>query len=126
MEASERKEHIKWNIMQNPVEITIQRTQKIRSGGGYNEIESTVGPFTVRLYIGSQKLSEKVTSLAGTKKTDPAWGLLADHNADIKSDPNIIDEFDVPVLGHFIVVTVFPQTVNGEIVGYQADLERVS
>ena len=126
MDAAARKGDIQWNITQNPVVITIQRTEKIRSGGGFNEVESTIGPFTVRIYNKAGQLPKDTHSLAGTKKTEVAWGLLADHAADIKANSNVTDEFDVSGLGHFVVVGVFPQLVNGEIVGYQADLERVS
>jgi len=52
--------------------------------------------------------------------------LLADHEAEIKAGTNVLDEFEVTDLGKFQVLAVYPQIVQGQIVGYQADLEKVS
>jgi len=69
---------------------------------------------------------QEVSTLAGTKQVDKAWGMLADWQADIKAGPNVLDEFEVPGMGRFQVLEVYPQRVNGEVVGYQVALERVS
>nr|BDD46412.1 hypothetical protein 1 [Bacillales bacterium] len=52
--------------------------------------------------------------------------MLADYQADICASPNCTDEFEVQGLGKFIVAAVYPQMSQGLIVGYQADLEKVS
>lgn len=121
-----RRDHIKWVIQQNPVTITIQRTTKARSGGGFTQAQSIVGPFTIRVFEqGTNRAAREVSAVAGTKGEDPGWGLLADYLADIQASPLVKDEFDVAGLGHFVVKAVAPQLALGQVVGYQVDLERV-
>ncbi|NPV30499.1 MAG: hypothetical protein HPY58_12795 [Firmicutes bacterium] len=113
-------------IAENPTQIAVQRTEKVDMGGYFDEVVSQRGPFTVRIFQQGMRIPQEVASLAGTKQVDKGWGLLADYNADLRAGPNVKDEFDVPGLGHFVVIAVYPQKVQGQIVGYQADLERVS
>jgi len=120
-----RRQHILWAIQQNPTEITIQRTEKKDMGGYFEEVKSTKGPFTVRIFTEGNRIPLDVSTLAGTKQIDKSWGLLADYNADIKAGPNVLDEFNTPA-GHFIIKAVYPQYVQGQLAGYQADLEKVS
>ncbi len=121
-----RRQHITWTIQQNPVKIIIQRTEKMDKGGYFEEIESEVGPFTVRIYQYGTWAPQEVSTLAGTKQVDRTWGMLMDYEADVKAGSNVLDEFEVPGLGKFQVLEVYPQKVKGEIVGYQAVLEKVS
>jgi hypothetical protein len=121
-----RRQHITWAIQQNPVEIIIQRTEKIEAGGGFEEKESEVGPFTVRIYQQGTLIPQEVSTLAGTKQVDRTWGMLMDHEADVKAGPNVLDEFEVAGIGKFQVLEVYPQVIKGELVGYQAVLEKVS
>jgi len=125
MEPAERKEHIKWNIMQNPVDITIQRTEKIRSGGGFNELQSTVGPMTVRIFQQGFGRDAVKSDTIGTKEVSGMYTLLADAEADIQAGPNIIDRFQVENYGSFQVKAVYPQITKGVVCGYQADIEKV-
>lgn len=121
--AVKRKEHIRWSINQNPTEITIQRTSKIRSGGGLSEQKTTVGPFTVRIFTsGSGQAVD--TGTIGTKETSAAYSLLADDTADLQAGPNVTDCFQC-ILGSFQITAVYPQIVQGVVCGYQADLEKV-
>ncbi len=124
--VSLRRRHISWAIQQNPVEITIQRTEKVDKGGYFDEIESEHGYYTVRVFQKGSRIPQEVSTLAGTKQVEAAWGLLADHEADIKAGANVLDEFEVPGMGKFQVLAVYPQIVQGQVVGYQADLEKVS
>lgn len=121
-----RRQHTKWAIQQNPVEITIQRTEKVDMGGYFDEVKSEHGPYTVRIFQKGSRIPQEVSTLAGTKQVEAAWGLLADHEAEIKAGTNVLDEFEVTDLGKFQVLAVYPQIVQGQIVGYQADLEKVS
>lgn len=122
-----RRDHIKWVIQQNPVTITIQRTTKTRSGGGFSQATNIVGPFVVRIFEqGMNRTPGEISAVAGVKQEDPGWGLLADYLADIQAGPLIKDEFDAPSLGHFVVKAVTPQLALGQVVGFQCDLERVS
>lgn len=124
--VSLRRQYTKWAIQQNPVEITIQRTEKVDMGGYFEEIESELGPFTVRIFQKGSKTPQEVSTLAGTKQVEVAWGLLADHETEIKAGTNVLDEFEVDGLGKFQVLAVYPQIIQGQVVGYQADLEKVS
>ncbi len=121
-----RRHHTKWAIQQNPTTITIRRTEKIDMGGYFEEVESEVGPFVVRIYQYGTWAPQEVNTLAGIKQVDRTWGMLMDYEADVKSGPNVMDEFEVPGLGKFQVLEVYPQKVKGKIVGYQVVLERVS
>ncbi|WP_374019006.1 hypothetical protein ABU162_04465 [Paenibacillus thiaminolyticus] len=119
-----RRKHIAWNIAQNPTAITIHRKEKIRKGGGHDEIEKDLPPVTVRIFTARSQIPQTVSVMAGTKQTDKVYSLLADEYTDIKAGPNVTDRFEA--LGEtFVVVSVQPQVVQGVTVGYQADLERV-
>ena len=122
--VTSRCNDILWNINQNPVSIFITRTEKTRSGGGFTETKSSIGPFTVRIYQQKSSSQQEVSSMAGTKQKNPNWGMLADYQSDIKAGTNVTDEFDA-LGGHFKVTTVNPQYCNNQIIGYQCDLEQV-
>jgi hypothetical protein len=115
----------KQSIAENPTQITIQRTEKVNMGGYFDEVTSLHGPFTVRIFQQGSRIPHEISTLAGTKQIDKGWGLLADYQTDLRAGPNVKDEFDVPGLGHFVVVAVYPQKMRGEIIGYQVDLEKV-
>lgn len=121
-----RRQHIKWSIQQNPTTITIHRTEKIDMGGYFEEIESEHGPYTVRIFQRGMQIPMEISVLGGTKQTDRGWGLLADHETEIGAGTNVLDEFEVDDLGKFHVLAVYPQIIQGQVVGYQADLEKVS
>ncbi|OJF16985.1 MAG: hypothetical protein A6D91_04695 [Bacillaceae bacterium G1] len=120
-----RRRHIVWAILQNPTEILIQRTQRVDKGGYFEEETREVGPFVVRIYQTTRHAPVTVDTLGGAKQLDRGWGLLADENADIQAGANVKDEFNVEGIGRFQVVAVYPQVVQGVVVGYQADLEKV-
>jgi len=121
-----RRQHTKWAIQQNPTTIIIHRTEKIDIGGYFEEVESEVGPFVVRIYQYGTWTPQEVSTLAGTKQVNRTWGMLMDYEADVKAGPNVLDEFEVPGLGKFQVLEVYPQKVKDKIVGYQVALVKVS
>ena len=121
-----RRQHVAWAIQQNPASITIRRTEKVDMGGYFDEVVSQHGPFTVRIFQQRSGIPQEISTLAGTKQTDRGWSLLAGPEAEIKAGANILDEFEAAGLGNFQVLAVYPQIVQGQIVGYQADLEKVS
>lgn len=123
--AEQRKKHILWSIQQNPTVITIKRTEKVRSGGGFTDQVSEVGPLTVRIFAQPTGGRHEISDVAGRKQTDTAYGMLADDTADIKAGPNVRDEFEAPGLGVFVIRAVYPQVVAGVVAGFQAELERV-
>jgi len=124
--VSLRRKHIAWVIQQNPVTVTIQRTEKRGIGGYFEEIESEHGPYTVRIFQRGMQVPQEVSNLGGTKQTDRGWGLLAGYEAEVKAGANVLDEFEIDGLGKFQVLAVYPQIIQGEVVGYQADIEKVS
>jgi len=121
-----RRQHTKWAIQQNPTTITIHRTEKIDMGGYFEEVESEVGSFVVRIYQYGTWAPQDVSTLVGTKQVDKTWGMLMDYEADVKAGSNVLDEFEVPEMGKFQVLAVYPQIVQGQVVGYQVTLEKVS
>jgi len=121
-----RRQHTKWAIQQNPTTITIHRTEKIDMGGYFEEVKSEVGPFVVRIYQYGTWAPQEVNTLAGTKQVDRTWGMLMDHEANVKAGPNVLDEFEVAGIGKFQVLEVYPQVVKDELVGCQVALEKVS
>ncbi len=124
--AALRRRHIIWAIQQNPTTITINRTEKIDAGGYFEETHTEIGPFTVRIYQYGTWVPQEVNTLAGTKQVDRTWGMLMDYEADVKAGSNVLDEFEVPGMGRFQVLEVYPQKVKGKIVDYQVALEKVS
>jgi hypothetical protein len=126
VDAAVRKAHIRWNIRQNPIEITIRVTQKVKSDGGFEEVKSQIGPLTVRVFESShQTQADIVSERAGRKEVSSDYALLADDVANLPSGPDVLQEFDAYPYGKFKVKSVHPQIVQGEICGYLADLERV-
>lgn len=119
-----RREHTQWNIRQNPVTITVNRREKVKMDGYMDEVESIAGPFVVRVFS-SGGTPQEITTLAGQKQVDRHFGLLADYQTDILSGTFVTDEFEAHGM-RFQVKAIYPQTVAGEIVGYQGELERVT
>jgi hypothetical protein len=121
-----RRRMLTFSIQQNPTTITINRTKKIRQGGGFAEVKTPLDPITVRIFQQKDYVVRVISDVSGLKEKVPDFGMLADHNADIRDGPNVRDEFDVPGLGHFVVASVTKMLQSGEVVGYQVDLERES
>lgn len=120
-----RRNNVLWSISNNPVNITITRTEKTETEGHFTESTSQIGPFTVRIFQAGEGVKTE-THLVGTKGIDTGWGLLADWQADLQAGPNVRDEFEVPGLGFFAINSVYPQIVLGQVAGYQAELEKVN
>lgn len=120
-----RRKHTKWSIEQNPTEILIKRTEKVRKGGYIDETESDVGPFVVRIFSSNSNYPQSVTTLAGEKQIDRHFGLLADYETDIRAGTDVKDEFEAYGM-KFVVKAVYPQRIANEVVGYQCELERVN
>ncbi|PIC59100.1 hypothetical protein CSV80_00830 [Sporosarcina sp. P12(2017)] len=119
-----RRKHTQWSIDQNPVMITVNRREKVNMGGYMDEIQSTTGPFIVRVFT-SGGSPQEISTLAGQKQVDRHFSLLADYQTDIRAGTIVIDEFEAHGM-IFQVKAIYPQTVAGEIVGYQGELERVT
>lgn len=121
-----RRKNTIWSINQNHVTITINRTEKVEANGHFDDVPSQAGPFTVRLFQVNGNGNTRVEShLVGTKVLVYEWGLLADWQADLRAGADVRDEFEVPGMGLFVIKSVYPQMVQGQVVGYQAELEMV-
>ena len=121
-----RRKNTAWSINQNPVTITINRTEKVEIDGHFDEHVYQIGPLIVRIFQAAEKNARTETHLVGTKVIDAGWGLLADWQADLRAGSNVRDEFDVPDIGFFVIKSVYPQMVMEQVAGYQAELEKVS
>ncbi|MBB6673014.1 hypothetical protein H7C19_20235 [Cohnella nanjingensis] len=121
-----RERHVRWNIAQNPVEILLERTSKVRAGGGYRDEKSSHGPFTVRIYMASSAGANEKSSTVGTKNVSATFSLLADASADIRAGTDVTDRFEAAGVGSFEVSDVVPIMLQGEICGYQVKLEKVT
>lgn len=121
-----RRKNVIWSINQNPVAITITRTEKVEINGHFNENLSQVGPLIVRVFRAAENKARTETHLVGTKSINAGWGLLADWQADLRAGFDVRDEFDVPGIGLFVIKSVTPQIIQGQVVGHQAELELVS
>lgn len=120
-----RQEHTKWNIEQNPTTITINRTIKKKEQGYIDEQNINVGPFVVRIFNSGSSSPQAISTLAGEKQTDTYFGILANFEADIQASTTVKDEFEVDGI-RYLVKAIYPQKINGEVVGYQGELERVT
>lgn len=121
--AEMRRKHTAWSIEQNPSIITINRQQKIEKDGYFKDSHTELEPQKVRVFVSKSRTTQTITTLAGQKQIDRYYGLLADHEADIKADIHTTDEFSVDGMT-FEVKSVYPQRIAGELVGYQCELER--
>ena len=119
-----RRKHTQWSINQNPVTVTVKRREKVNMGGYMDEIQSIAGPFIVRVFT-SGGSPQEISTLAGQKQVDRHFSLLADYQTDIRAGTLVTDEFEANGM-MFQVKAIYPQTVAGEIVGYQGELERVT
>lgn len=118
-----RRHDTSWAINQNPTVIIIKRKGLIRANGKIIRGESELPPQTVRLYVkgGSENT---VIETSGERTTDRYYGMLATHDADILSESEAKDYFYADGV-KYEVKAVFPQKINGEVVGLQCQIERV-
>jgi hypothetical protein len=111
----------------NPATITIHRTTKTRSGGGFAESEDDLPAFTGRLFLGSSGGTGRDTWDAATRGADKPggqWWLLAPHDADIQSNEDTIDTFELNG-ERYQVDTAIPVMVDGEVVSKQCALLKL-
>lgn len=118
-----RRQHTKWAIEQNPRTITITRTKKIRKQGAVTQVTEQLDPIVARIYTkgGSPTLVREVQA---ERLSDRYYSMLVDYQADVQADVDTTDTF-VSDGVTYKVVAVWEQTIHGEVVGYQCDVERV-
>lgn len=111
-------------IAENPVTITVLRTRKVPQDGGFDQVESTGGPYTCRIVLQSTGVPNRVEHLAGIMELDRRWMLLAPHDADLQAGPHVEDRFTVN--GEtWRIKAVYRRTVHGEVASQECELERV-
>ena len=111
----------------NPATITVHRTAKTRSGGGFAETETDLPSFTGRLFLGSAGglgRDKWDAATRGADKPGNQWWLLAPHDADVKADEDTIDTFDLNG-ERYQVDTMLPVMVDGEVVSKQCVLTKL-
>ena len=125
--AQQRKADVAFSIAENPVEITIERTEKRPKGGGREIVNSTAGPFVIRIFAQKGK-SIGVTVLAttpGIRQEDRTYAFLAEADADIQCSPGVQDEFMAYGM-RFRVTDVVRRYWMGELTSIDGLLEEVS
>lgn len=105
--------------------ISIFRSGKIDSGEGYMKtIKETLPIQYGRLYP-VKASNATIVNTQGMVHKDYYFRLLCDKDFDIQSSPQVTDVLTTP-LGTFNVLAIHPYTINGTIVGYQVELEKVT
>ncbi|WP_096201898.1 hypothetical protein [Bacillus sp. FJAT-45350] len=119
-----RRKHVAFSISQNPAQIHVHMEEKVDAGGYFQTIESEFG-LIARIYQSDTPRVQLETKEIGQKQSATHYGLLADYQANLQSDKNVLYKFDWKGM-HFQIRSVTPQLMMGEVVGYQCELERVS
>jgi len=119
----QRVRDIAWAIEQNPVDVTIYRTQRVLSEGHYTETTMEVGTYRGRIFLNERNVPVKLIDEGGRALRSVTWSMLCDAFVDVKAGANVVDVVDVPMLGKLKVVNVIPLSVQGEVVGYQVQLQ---
>lgn len=123
--AEKRKKDIKWNISQNPTQITFTKTDKSVVDGHFEESSKQV---TLIVRIFPQRTPDSSINISsgtiGTSYKSTVYGMIADSEAGLDIDSKDSIEFDCSY-GHMKVKDVFPQIINGETCGYTCGLEKV-
>lgn len=121
MNAVTARRNVARQIIRNPVNIVITRSaNEVPDGAGGTIRESVNLPAqTVRIFMST--MGAQSTAKEGGQIQVQRWGLLAKWDADIQPDDAFTHNGR-----QFKVRSVIPVTTDGQVVGYQADLEEVS
>lgn len=104
--------------------ITVTRTTRVRSGGGFVTTTTGHGPYRVLVTERRASPVKIVTPDPGTTRNDPGWVALFPPNTPVLATVDVIDRFTVPGLGTFRVREIRTALPYGETAGVIADLER--
>lgn len=126
MLATLREALISQSIALNPVTVTFERTERVDQGGYFTTQTTTIGPFQARVFqfLWGDPETGGATE-PGRDHRGQYYGLLAGSDCAVAAGPYVDDTVDAGTLGRFRVVDVYPQTVEGALVGVQARLERI-
>ena len=118
-----RRRHTEWNISQNPSDIIIERKGQKREGGKIVNINETLDPQRMRVFVsgGSENV---VVETIGERQIDRYYRLLASWDADIQAGTEVKDSL-VHNGQRYEVKSVNLQSINGYAVGKQCLIERV-
>lgn len=122
--ADERKRDIVSNINQNPVKIVIKEKRREVVDGALEMIDFS-HEATVRIYPQSYgSTSDGAREVKGSYSLSKKYGMLADSSLDIEALSERDLSLETPH-GNLKVISYYPQVCQGEICGYQCDLERI-
>jgi hypothetical protein len=123
-------------IQLDPQDIVIHRKQRNPAGSALQTVESDYGPFPVRIFIRAAGASPRiVTTLAGTQQVSVVFGMFGyggqnlypgKASLDAMYGPHVLDEFDDPRRGHMRIVGVSVMQMEGQVFGYECDLEVIT
>lgn len=118
-----RRKHTAWSISQNTSDIVIERKGKRRENGKIVDVNETLEPQEMRIYVsgGSENV---IVETIGERQIDRHYRLLAPWDADIQAGTEVKDSF-VHNGEKYEVKSVNPQSVNALVVGIQCLIERV-
>jgi len=122
-------------IQLDPQDIVIHRKQRNPAGSALQTTESDVGPFPVRVFIRAAGAAPRtVTTLAGTQQVSVVFGMFGyggglysgKTDLDAMYGPHVLDEFQDPRRGYMRIVGVSAMQMEGQVFGYECDLEVIS
>ena len=118
-----RRNHTNWAIQQNGFEIELHRVGETRKGGKIQKINETLPPQLFRIYVKGGSETQHIDT-QGERQTDRYYRLLASWDADIQASTTVTDTLEW-MGDKYIVKSVYHQSINGQVVGKQCELERV-
>lgn len=120
----QRKQNIIDTINKNPTKIIIIQTEEVLKGGHLDQ-QQIKKELKIRIYHQKHPEVSVLSDKKGIYHSSRRYGMLVDYTADIKVDSRQSIEFDT-AYGTMKVTAVYPQIVQGEVCGYQCDLERMN
>lgn len=118
-----RKADIIKSISLNPTEIKIKQIIKVLKEGYYDEEEKEY-TLIVRIYHQQKSDIQISSNTIGTVYKSKRYGMLADSTVNLEITPKSDIEFD-SIYGHMKITAIYPQIINGELCGYQVDLDKI-
>ena len=124
--ADQRKADVAATIAANPVQVTISRKAKVPNGGGRKIENTTLGPFSIRIFNQkSKQIAVNVSNTtAGVMQKDQSYAFLAGAEVDIRCTPNITDEFTA-YGQRFRVTNAIHRYFLGELTSIDGSLEAI-
>lgn len=126
--------------------VAIHRSERVRKGGGFEQVETFVGRVLGRVYeeaTGRGSSVEQITE-PGIVHVEPRFGFICETEmsevdpatgdaldpevripTDIRAGAHVEDTFDHPTRGHFKISAILPREDEGVLWGLAATVELV-